>query len=43
MHFTRRRSNRDDLVSTVRIAGEEAKLYQTAIRILGVWVDSKLQ
>ncbi|ORY18516.1 hypothetical protein BCR34DRAFT_596108 [Clohesyomyces aquaticus] len=43
MHFTRRRGQREDLASTVRIAGDEAELCTKSIRILGIWVDPKLQ
>jgi len=43
IHFTRRRRHSEDLASTVRINGEEAELCQKAIRVLGIWVDPKLQ
>jgi hypothetical protein len=44
MHFTRRRRHDSaDLASTVRIAGHEAILQKTSLRVLGVWVDPKLQ
>ena len=44
MHFTRKRRHAsEDLASTVRIDGEEATLRRTSMRVLGVWVDPKLQ
>jgi hypothetical protein len=43
MHFTKRRGRREDLASTVQIGGDRAELCKKSIRILGVWVDPKLQ
>ena len=44
MHFTRRRRHATaDLASTVRIAGCETAPEKTSMRILGIWVDPKLQ
>ena len=44
MHFTRRRHHDSaDLASTVQIAGHEATLQKTSMRVLGVWVDPKLR
>jgi hypothetical protein len=42
IHFTRRRNNaRNDLASTVQI-GDHAVRPQQSLRVLGVWVDPKL-
>ena len=44
MHFTRRRRHATaDLASTVCIAGCETAPEKTSMRILGIWVDPKLQ
>jgi Reverse transcriptase (RNA-dependent DNA polymerase)/Endonuclease-reverse transcriptase len=44
MHFTRKRRHpSEDLASTVRIDGHPAELEKTAMRVLGIWVDPKLQ
>ena len=44
MHFTRcKHHDRADLASTVRIAGYEATLQKTSMRVFGVWVDPKLR
>jgi hypothetical protein len=43
MHFTRKRDRNNDLASTVRIDGAEAELCWKSIRILGIWVDPKMQ
>ena len=42
IHFTRKRSNGDDLRSTVHINGFDGKPCD-GLRVLGVWVDSKLR
>jgi hypothetical protein len=43
MHLTRKRKHDiEDLASTVQIEGEHAEVVDTAIRVLGVWVDPKL-
>lgn len=44
IHFTRgRRHSREDLASTVQIDGYPAAVQDTSLRVLGVWVDPKLQ
>jgi hypothetical protein len=44
MHFTRKRKHpQEDLAATVRINGVPAELMPKCIKILGIWVDSKLQ
>src|SRR5437660_12882544 len=44
MHFARKRRHpAEDLASTVNINGVEAELLDKSMRILGVWVDPKLQ
>jgi hypothetical protein len=44
MHFTRRRRHSsEDLANTIQINGTETELCATSLRILGVWVDPKLQ
>ena len=44
MHFTRQRRHATaDLASAVRITGCEIAPEKTSMRILGIWVDPKLQ
>src|SRR5437667_3564891 len=44
MHFTRcRHHDSANLASTVQIAGHEATLQKTSMRVLGVWVDPRLR
>ena len=42
IHFTRQRRRTDDLASSIR-AGDHPVKPEAEIRVLGVWVDSKLQ
>lgn len=43
IHFTRRkRHNRDDLASTVRIGHHEVSPQAQAIKVLGIWLDPRL-
>ena len=44
MHFTRKRRHpAEDLASTVNINGIQAELLDKSMRVLGVWVNPKLQ
>jgi hypothetical protein len=44
IHFTRKkRHDRADLASTVRINDHPAKIQESSLRVLGVWVDPQLQ